>query len=137
MNRMCVWSCVVAVVVSQLPGIASAQFAVVDVGAIAQLVQQLQAMRQQLETARNQLTQARQTLDAMRGGRGMERLLEGTVRNYLPPDWAELEAAVNSASWQYQRLATQLQALVDQNAILRPEDLALLAPRDRLEIERA
>ncbi len=116
--------------------VASAQFAVVDVGAITQLVQQLQSMRQQLETARQHLTQARQTLDAMRGGRGMERLLEGSVRNYLPPSWEELEAAVISETAQYQRLANEFQRLVQQNAILSPEVLALLSPRDRLEVER-
>lgn len=38
---------------------AYAQWAVVDVGAIAQLVQQLQTMQQQLETARNQLEEQR------------------------------------------------------------------------------
>ncbi len=137
MNRIRLLGWITAALLCQFAPVASAQYAVVDVGAIAQLVQQLQQMRQQLETARNQLTQARQTLDAMRGGRGMERLLQGTVRNYLPPDWAELEAAVASASWQYQRLVAEFQALVDQNAVLRPEDLALLAPRDRLELERA
>src|SRR5688500_1707491 len=64
---------------------ANTQFAVVDVGAIGQLVQQVNTMRQQLETSRDQLQEARQTLDSMRGGRGMERLLAGTARNYLPP----------------------------------------------------
>lgn len=136
MNRMRRLGWIAAVLLCPFAPIASAQFAVVDVGAIAQLVQQLQQMRQQLETARNQLTQARQTLDAMRGGRGMERLLQGTVRNYLPPDWAELEAAVASASWQYQRLAAELQALMRENAVLTPEQLAFMTPIDRRELER-
>lgn len=131
------WVVLVATALLHVAPMASAQWAVVDVGAIAQLVQQLQAMRQQLETARNQLTQARQTLDAMRGGRGMERLLQGTVRNYLPPDWEELEAAVRNASVEYQRLANEVQRTLQQNAVLGTEALAMLSPRDRLELERA
>lgn len=132
-----VFSGIVVVVLLQVAPLAAAQWAVVDVGAITQLVQQLQSMRQQLETARQQLTQARQTLDAMRGGRGMERLLEGTVRNYLPPSWEELEAAVMSASIQYQQLAREVQSVVQQNSVLGPQALAMLSPRDRQELERA
>jgi hypothetical protein len=60
-----------------------AQWAVIDVGAIAQLVEQVAAMYQQLETARNTLRQAEQQYRAMTGGRGMDRLLSGTDRNYL------------------------------------------------------
>jgi type IV secretion system protein VirB5 len=116
---------------------ASAQFAVIDVGAIANLVQQLQTMRQQLDTTHAQLTQARQTLEAMRGGRGMERLLAGTVRNYLPPSWPELESAVNETSTAYGALASQFQALVRANAVLSPQALALLSERDRRELEAA
>lgn len=74
---------------------AHAQWAVVDVGAIGQLIQQVQVLRDQLTTARDQLTQARQTLDSMRGGRGMEQLLAGTARNYLPADWQEMAAVLD------------------------------------------
>ncbi len=44
---------------------AHAQWAVVDVGAIAQLIQQVATMEQQLSTAKDQLTQARDQLDSM------------------------------------------------------------------------
>src|SRR5262245_10743199 len=74
--------------------VAHAQWAVVDVSAISRLTQQIQQMQQQLTVARNQLTQAQRQLDSMSGGRGMERLLSGTVRNYFPRDWANLDAAV-------------------------------------------
>ena len=33
----------------------------------------------------------------------MESLLAGTARNYLPPDWAELDAAMRSASIELRR----------------------------------
>lgn len=89
--------------------VAHAQWAVVDVGAIAQLVQQVNTMRQQLETTRDQLQQARETLDSMRGGRGMAQLLSGTARNYLPPDWQQLAAVLDQASTGYGALAAELQ----------------------------
>src|SRR6267154_2412727 len=52
-----------------------AQFAVIDVGAIAQMIEQVATMADQLSTARNHLRQAQQEFQAMTGGRGMEQLL--------------------------------------------------------------
>ena len=66
-----------------------AQFAVIDVASIAQLVQQVQTLEQQVATARSQLTQAQARVPAITGDRGMEQLLAGTMRNYLPADWAQ------------------------------------------------
>src|SRR4051812_49669563 len=85
-----------------------AQWAVIDVGAIAQLVEQIATMYQQLETARNTLRQAEQQYRATTGGRGMERLLSGTDRNYLPANWTQLEAAVQRADGAYRALGTRL-----------------------------
>ena len=116
---------------------AQAQWAVVDVGAIAQLVQQVNTMRQQLETTRDQLQQARQTLDSMRGGRGMEQLLAGTVRNYLPPEWQELAAVLEQSSTSYGALAAELQRLINVNAILTPQQIAALSPAERSQLEAA
>lgn len=72
------------------PPAARAQWAVIDVGAIAQLIQEVQTMAQQLATARAQLQSAQQTLQAMSGDRGMEGLLAGTQRNYLPTNWTQI-----------------------------------------------
>lgn len=116
---------------------AHAQWAVVDVGAIAQLVQQVNTMRQQLETTRDQLQQARETLDSMRGGRGMEQLLAGTARNYLPSDWQQLAAVLEQASTGYGTLAADLQRLVNANAILTPQQIAALSPAERSQLEAA
>ncbi|TLZ36440.1 MAG: hypothetical protein E6K32_16855, partial [Gammaproteobacteria bacterium] len=58
---------------------ARAQWAVVDVGAIAQLVKQVATLEQQLTTARNQLNQTQLEFQSMTGGRGMDTLLAGTV----------------------------------------------------------
>ena len=117
--------------------VANAQWAVVDVGAIAQLVQQVNTMRQQLETTRDQLQQARDTLGSMRGGRGMEQLLAGTARNYLPADWQQLAAVLDQASAGYGALSTELQRLINANAILTPQQVAVLSPAERSQLEAA
>jgi type IV secretion system protein VirB5 len=117
--------------------LAQAQWAVVDVGAIAQLVQQVATMRDQLDTTRDQLRQTRETLDSMRGGRGMERLLSGTPRNYLPSDWQELEAVLGQTSSGFGALAADLQRIVNTNAVLTPQQIASLSSADRIHLESA
>lgn len=131
------WLFVCIVMSLGIPPVAQAQWAVVDVGAIAQLVQQVNTMRQQLETTRDQLQQARETLDSMRGGRGMEQLLAGTARNYLPPDWQQLAAVLDQASAGYGGLAAELQRLVNANSILTPQQVAALSPAERSQLEAA
>lgn len=116
---------------------ANAQFAVVDVGAIAQLLQQVQTMRDQLTTARDQLSEARRQLESMRGRRGMEQLLAGTARNYLPPDWAELAALLEQTTAAYSALAGELQRVVNGNAVLTAQQIALLSPAERAQLESA
>ena len=69
---------------------ARAQWAVIDVGAIVQLVQEVQEMEQEVAVARSQLQQADQALQSMSGNRGMQNLLSGTNRNYLPSNWNQL-----------------------------------------------
>jgi type IV secretion system protein VirB5 len=113
---------------------AEAQWAVIDVGAIAQLIEQIATLKQQLDTARNQLEQARRQYEAMTGGRGMENLLRGQDRNYLPPDWRSLEAAINGASGAYSALSGELQAVVNSNAMLTPEQLARLSNQEREQL---
>lgn len=72
--------------------VVQAQWAVVDAPAIVQLIQEVQTMEEQLQTARSQLAQAQQALQSMTGNRGMQQLLSGTVRNYLPSDWTQLSS---------------------------------------------
>jgi type IV secretion system protein VirB5 len=116
---------------------AHAQWAVVDVGAITQLIQQVQTMRDQLTTARDQLSEARRQIDAMSGGRGMERLLAGTARNYLPGEWAEVAAVLDQTSAAYGPLARELESLVTDNAILSAQQIAALSPAERAQVESA
>jgi type IV secretion system protein VirB5 len=114
---------------------AHAQWAVVDVGAIAQLIQQLQTMQQQLETARGQLEQQRSHYTAITGSRGMQLLLRGVNRNYLPQDWAALVAAAQGAYAGYGALAAEIEAATRANAVLSAAQLAALSPAERADIE--
>src|SRR6266853_5306157 len=117
---------------------ARAQWAVIDVPAIAQLVQEVQTMQQQLATAREQLQSARQALQVMTGDRGMARLLAGTTRNYLPSSWTQVTSAVQGqGSSGYPGLAADVQSAIAANAVLSPQRLATLSPSDQRQIQAA
>ena len=108
---------------------AQAQFAVIDVASVTQLMSQVRTLEQQLATARNQLTQAQAEFDALTGGRSMERLLGGTARNYLPPSWESLESALQGTSGAYPGLARDLDRALADVSVLSPAQLAALSPQ--------
>jgi len=112
---------------------ARAQWAVIDVGAIAQLVQEVQTLRQQLLTAQAQLDQAQEALATTTGNRGMQLLLSGINRNYLPTSAAQLTAASQGAG-AYAGLASGVQASMSSNAVLSPSQLAALPPTTQRQI---
>src|ERR1700728_3162428 len=105
--------------------------AVIDVSAIGQLLQQVRIMQQELQTAQNDLDQARQAYQSMTGTRGMQNLLSGTVRNYLPATWPQVQAAMNGTGGSYSALAGSIQASVNANSVLSPAALAALSPSER------
>ena len=104
---------------------AQAQWAVVDAPAIVQLIQQVENAAQQLVTLRNQLLQAQQALQSMTGTRGMEQLLSGTVRNYLPTDWSQLSGALQG-SGSFGALSSDAQGIAAAGAVLSPQRISLL-----------
>lgn len=104
-----------------VPRTASAQWAVVDVGAIAQLVQEVQQMQQALQVAQSTLGQAQQAYQSMTGLRGMQNLLSGINRNYLPSSWSQLPTA----------LASPLQAQIGSNAVLTTAQVSALSPAEQ------
>lgn len=106
---------------------AHAQWAVVDVGAIAQLVQQVKLLEQELQTAQNDLNQARAAYQSTTGSRGMQNLLAGTVRNYLSPTWSQLGTS----------LAAPVQAQVNANAVLSTSQVAALSPAEQQQLATA
>lgn len=110
------------------PPTARAQFAVIDVAAVTQLVTEVQNLEQALTVAREHLAEAEAELRSTTGDRGMERLLAGTNRNYLPGDWAQLTAALNDTSSAYAALATGIQQALAEDAVLTPPQLATLSP---------
>jgi type IV secretion system protein VirB5 len=117
---------------------ARAQWAVIDVGAIAQLIQQVQTMAQQLATARAQLQSAQQTLQAMSGDRGMENLLSGTQRNYLPSNWTQITSVTQGQGTAgYAGLSADVQSAISTNAVLSLQQLSVLSPADQRQIQAA
>jgi type IV secretion system protein VirB5 len=116
---------------------ARAQWSVIDVPAIVQLIQEVQTMQHQLATARAQLQSAQQTLQGMTGDRGMERLLSGTNRNYLPSNWTQVTSATNGQSSGYTALSADVQSAMAANAVLSPQRLATLSPADQQQIQAA
>jgi type IV secretion system protein VirB5 len=114
-----------------------AQMAVVDVRAIGQMAQQIRVLQDQLLTARNQLTQAQAQFAALTGPRGMERLLDGVSRNYLPPDWVAFEATLRGVQSTYAQLTAQIGTVIDNNAVLTPAQTAHFVPDQREQLEAA
>ena len=107
---------------------AHAQFAVIDVAAVTQLVTEVQNLEQALAVAREHLDEAETELRSMTGDRGMEQLLSGTNRNYLPPDWEQLTAALNDASVAYAALSAGIRRALVEDAVLTPQQVAMLSP---------
>jgi type IV secretion system protein VirB5 len=116
---------------------AHAQFAVIDVASLGQLVNEVQQLEQQVATARSQLAQAQSEYAAITGSRGMQLLLSGTVRNYLPTSWADLSQVMSGSSGSFPALAGQVTALLAANAVLTPAQVASLSPTQQAQIASA
>jgi type IV secretion system protein VirB5 len=106
---------------------AQAQWAVIDVGAIAQLIQEAATLKQQLSTIEQQLTQAQQQFQSMTGTRGMQTLLSGINRNYFPANSTQLMSA----------LVTPIQATVNSNAVLSAQQMAAFSPAQQQQLNAA
>jgi type IV secretion system protein VirB5 len=115
---------------------AHAQIPVTDVGAIIQLVTEVNTLEQELNTARQHLAQAQQQYQSMTGARGMEMLLAGTVRNYLPTNAAQLQVALQGAGGSY-ALSADVRAAVAANAVLTAQQIAALAPGEQDAVHAA
>lgn len=117
---------------------ANAQWAVIDVPAIAQLIQEVQTMQQQLATARSQLQSAQQAVQAMTGNRGMQLLLSGTSRNYLPADWTQVNSVLQGRNLSgYPAFSADVRGAAAANAVLSPQRLAMLSSSDQRQIQAA
>jgi type IV secretion system protein VirB5 len=108
--------------------VAHGQFAVIDVASVTQLISQVKTLEQQLATAQADLAQAQAAYQATVGGRGMERLLSGTVRNYLPSDWNSFLQTAQGANGGYSALSADLSAAMSAVSVLPAQQLAGLSP---------
>jgi type IV secretion system protein VirB5 len=113
---------------------ARAQFAVIDVASVAQLVQQAQTLANQLQQMRAQVIQAQTLYQSLTGDRGMQLLLNATVRNYLPANWAQLSAVMQGNGSGYGALNLDIQNALRANAVLSGSQLAALSPAQRTQI---
>jgi type IV secretion system protein VirB5 len=113
---------------------AHAQFAVIDVASLTQLISEVQTLEQQLATAQNQLVQAQAEYRSITGARGMEQLLAGTPRNYLPPNWTTLEGAMQGSA-AYPALASDLRAALRATTVLSAAQLAALSPAAAAQLQ--
>jgi hypothetical protein len=116
---------------------AHAQFAVIDVASLAQLIQQYETLQQELTTAENQLNQARSAYAAITGSRGMQNLLSGTNRNYLPTNWSQLSQVMGGSSGAYPGLAANVTSIQNSNAVLTPAQVAALSPTEQAQLAQA
>lgn len=137
MCNRALWVKVVAVLATMATPAAHGQLATIDVGAIAQLLQQVMTMRDQLQTAKNQLQQAENAYRSMTGSRGMHQLLSGQQRNYLPEDWGQFEAAMHQSLNGFGAFQSQMNSIINTNAVLTSAQLAALSPHERSHIEAA
>lgn len=113
---------------------ARAQFAVIDVASLTQLISEVQTLEQQVATARNQLAQAQSEYQSITGARGMQQLLAGTTRNYLPADWAAVQSTLQGSGG-YPALAAQARAVINSTGVLSPQQLDALAPTANAQVQ--
>jgi hypothetical protein len=138
MNPKALFGLLMTVVVAvSVPKAAHAQFAVIDVASIVQLVQEVQQLEQQVATAKSQLQEAQSAYAAITGNRGMQLLLSGVTRNYLPADWNQLDQILAGSSAGFPALAADLQSLMQLNAILTPAQVANLSPAEQAQLTAA
>lgn len=117
-------------------GGARAQFAVIDVASVAQLLQEVQTLAQQLEAARQEVAQAQALYQSVTGGRGMQLLLGGLTRNYLPTDWSQLNSAMDGGG-SFSTLASAVSGSMANNAVLSGAQLARLSSDAQASITQA
>jgi len=116
---------------------ALAQFAVVDVASLGQLIQQYQTLQQELTTAQSALTQAQQQYAALTGTRGMQQLLSGTQRNYMPTSWTDVQGVLQGTSTTYGGLSASTQGLVTSNAVLTSQQVSGLSATEQMHLTNA
>lgn len=107
-------------------GSARAQMAVFDAASLGQLAQQGANIARQLAASRAQLVQLQMQYRSLTGNRGMQHLLSGTVRNYLPSNWSSMSALLGGGSSGNSGLDRLFAVNLQNDALLSHEQLAAL-----------
>ncbi|MBT2337118.1 type IV secretion system protein [Variovorax paradoxus] len=124
---------------------AKAGIPVIDITAVANLIQQVMYWQQQISAMQKQFDQLKaskdqlaQTHGAMTGTRGMEQLLSTSdlERNYLPPSYGELMNTLGGSSASYSGLTNQVQSIMTANSILSGAQMDALSPELRQIVEQ-
>ena len=124
---------------------AKAGIPVIDITAVANLMQQVMYWQQQISAMQKQYDQLRQSKDqlaltygAMTGTRGMEQLLPTSdlTRNYLPPSYGDLMNTLNGSSTSYTGLANHVQSIMKANSVLSGAQMDAMSPEMRQIVEQ-
>lgn len=134
MSNIKTWMSIAALTLVAAAPAARAQFAVIDVAAVTQLVTEVQNLEQVLTVAREHLAEAQTELRSMTGDRGMEELLAGVNRNYLPTDWGQLTAALDGTSAAYTGLSAAMQQALTEDTVLTGQQFATLSPEAQQQL---
>lgn len=124
---------------------AKAGIPVIDVTAVANLIQQVMYWQQQISAMQKQFDQLKaskeqlqQTYSSMTGTRGMDQLLpiSNMDRNYLPQNYDDLMRLTNGSSQGYAGLSGQVQSIMDANNILSTTQMDALSPDMRQMVDK-
>lgn len=124
---------------------AKAGIPVIDVTAVANLMQQVMYWQQQISAMGKQLDQLKasneqlqQTYSSMTGTRGMDQLLSTSnlQRNYLPQNYDGLMSLFNGSSSGYSGLSSQVQAIMSANRVLSSAQMDALSPEMRQIVDK-
>lgn len=124
---------------------AKAGIPVIDVTAVANLIQQVMYWQQQISAMQKQFDQLKaskeqlqQTYSSMTGTRGMDQLLpmSNMDRNYLPQSYDDLMRVTNGSSQGYAGLSGQVQSVMDANKVLSTTQMDALSPDMRQMVDK-
>src|SRR3984957_16334107 len=106
---------------------AHAQWVVIDPTSLTQELIQVQQIAQEITLAEKTLNQVEQAYNSTTGSRGMQNLLSGVNRNYLPVNWTQLTGAMGGGGGTYGALGSDITSTVNRNAVLTPAQTAQLS----------
>lgn len=128
---------VLSAVASHIPAHAGG-IPVIDVASIANQITQITHMVNQLQEMRSQLDQARQQYKAITGTRGMQNLLAGQARGYLPAEWNEAMTLLKSAAKpSYSALADAVKKIKEAQGVLNQKEVDRLSPQMKALLDQA